>query len=276
MNYKIVTDSSANLLSMEGIDISIVPLHILVGAKEYTDDSAIDLEDFQKNLSSYNGKTSTACPSPIEWETAFGNADVIFCVTITSGLSGCCSSAYIAKVKYESEHPGRKVYIIDSLSTGPEMVLILEKLKELSQSELSAEEVYERIRSYQKNTHLCFSLASVDNFAKNGRINPIIAKGVGLLGIKILGQASEEGTLQILSKCHGDKRAYRYIIEHLKKLGYSGGKIIIAHNHNELGARELQHLLRQEFGSFESFIHKTRGLCSYYAEPESILVGFEA
>ena len=97
MKMKIVADSSANLLSLPDIDFGVVPLHIIVGENDYIDDDKIDLTAMQENLSSYKGKTSTSSPSPHEWENAFGDADVVFCITITSSLSGTYNSAVIAR-----------------------------------------------------------------------------------------------------------------------------------------------------------------------------------
>lgn len=117
MKMKIVADSSANLLALPDIDFGVVPLHIIVGENDYIDDDKIDLTAMQENLSSYKGKTSTSSPSPHEWENAFGDADVVFCITITSSLSGTYNSAVIAKDIYEHNHTGRKVYVLDSLYT---------------------------------------------------------------------------------------------------------------------------------------------------------------
>ncbi len=275
VNCRIVTDSSANLLPSEGVELGVVPLHVIVGQEEFIDNQNVDLTAMQQSLKRYKGRSSTACPGPAEWISEFNDADVVFCVTITSGLSGCCDSARTAKAMYESEHPGKVVYVVDSLSTGPEMVLLVEKLMDFAKSESSHEEVFKKICDYQKRTHLFFSLASVDNFAKNGRINPILAKGIGMLGIRILGTASSEGQLQIVDKCRGDKSGIRYIVNYLAKKGYNGSKIIIAHNGNPMGAAALLEALKERFGHFEYLIHPTRALCSYYAEPESLLVGFE-
>lgn len=82
MKMKIVADSSANLLALPDIDFGVVPLHIIVGENDYIDDDKIDLTAMQENLSSYKGKTSTSSPSPHEWENAFGDADVVFCITL--------------------------------------------------------------------------------------------------------------------------------------------------------------------------------------------------
>ena len=51
------------------------------------------------------------------------------------------------------------------------------------------------LAAYHQTTHLYFSLASVDNFAKSGRVSHVIAKGIGLIGIRIVGTAGPEETL---------------------------------------------------------------------------------
>ena len=276
MNYKIVTDSSANVLEIEGMDLGVVPLHVIVGEDDFVDNASLDLAKMQEALTSYKGKTSTACPGPQDWMQAFDGADVVFCITITSKLSGAYVSAKIAKDMYENDNEGKKVYVIDTLSTGPEMILIIEKIKELMEEDKSPDETYDSIMQYMKKTHLYFSLGSVDNLAKNGRVNPLLAKGINLLGIKLVGRASDEGTLESLDKCRGEKKAYRKIVDYMKEHGYTNGKLVIAHNNNKVGASTLLDMIKSEFGEVKAMVHNTRALCSYYAEPDSILVGFEA
>lgn len=276
MNYKIIADSSANLYNINRPDFQSVPLHIIVADKDFVDDKELVLDEMQQALSSHNGGSSTSCPSSQEWMDAFGDADVVFCVTITSNLSGACNSARIAAATYEADHPDRKVYVIDSLSTGPEMVLLVDKINELIKSGMMHDAIYNEICEYQKKTHLYFELSSLDNFAKNGRISPILAKGIGILGIKIVGNASEEGTLNPMDKCRGYKRAFSCIISHMKKCGYAGGRVIISHTNNLAGADEVNELIKTELGYKDALIMENRGLCSYYAEPGSVLVGFEA
>ena len=153
MKMKIVADSSANLLSLPDIDFGVVPLHIIVGENDY------------------KGKTSTSSPSPHEWENAFGDADVVFCITITSSLSGTYNSAVIAKDIYEHNHTGRKVYVLDSLSTGPEIALFIEKIAELIKAGFAPDDIYKTLLEYKDKTHLYFSLASLNNFAKKQAVH---------------------------------------------------------------------------------------------------------
>ncbi len=80
------------------------------------------------------------------------------------------------------EHPGRKVFILDSMSTGPEQAMVCDKLRQLAESGLEPEEVYAQALDYHAHTHTLFCLESLNNLARNGRINPAVAKLAGVLG----------------------------------------------------------------------------------------------
>jgi DegV family protein with EDD domain len=276
MSIKIVADSACDIHSLEHVDFETAPLHIIVGDKVFVDDANLDTTVMQQALDDYNDKTSTACPAPGDWITAFGDADYIFCTTITGHLSGSYNSAMIAKKMYEEEHPGRKVHVLDTLSTGPEITLIIFELQRLVMEGLDHEEILKKIVMYMNHTHLYYSLTTVNNLARNGRVNPLIAKGIGILGIRIIGLASDEGTLQIVDRARGDKKAMCTLIKHLKKAGYTDGKVIIGHNNNPEAAAYLAKKLEEAFGTSNCRIQTTGGLDSYYAEPGSILIAFEA
>ena len=275
MNVKIVADSSANLLAFEGIPYASVPLKIVTAEREFVDDAALDTNEMLTYIESYSGKSGTACPGVGEWVEAFGDAEYVFTVAITSNLSGSHNSAVQAKAVYEEEHPGRKVCCLDSLSTGPEMILIVEKLQELLESGLSFQETEEKIRTYMEKTHLMFMLESVENLAKNGRVSPLIAKAVGFLNIRIVGKASDVGTLQQLHKCRGEKKALETILSEMEGHGFTGGKVRINHAHNPAAAEALLKLVRSKYPNIEPTISPMTGLCCFYAERGSVMIGFE-
>lgn len=275
MNYKIVADSSANLLAFGGIPFASVPLKIVTSAKEYTDDASLDTGAMLSDLAAYKGKSGTSCPNVAEWVEAFGDAERVFAVAITSNLSGCYNACVQAKAVYEEAHPDRKVCCLDSLSVGPEMALIVEKLKELIDAGMEYEQIESEIREYMKRTHLLFMLESVDNLAKNGRVSPLIAKAVGFLGIRIVGKASDVGTLQQLHKCRGEKKGLEMILKEMEDHGFQGGKVRIAHCFNESGAKALQELVQSRYPDIEATIIPMTGLCCFYAENGSIMIGFE-
>ena len=275
MTYKIVSDSSSNLLSLVGTPYSSVPLKIVNDQHEYVDDAALDVPGMVGELSAYKGTTRTACPSVGEWLEAFGDAQWVFTVAITSNLSGSHNAAVQAAGIYMEQHPERKVCCLDSLSTGPEMVLIIRRLKELLESGCDFEETEKKIRDYMTRTHLLFLLESVDNLAKNGRVSPLIAKAVGFLGIRIVGKASEVGTLQQLHKCRNERKGLEALIKEMSDMGYAGGRVEVSHVCNEALGYTVRENILAVWPQADVTVIPTTGLCSFYAERGGVLVGFE-
>ena len=274
-NMKIVADSSSDVFSLESVPYAAAPLKILTDEKEYVDDASLDIPRMVDDLLSYSGRSGTACPGTGDWLDAFGDAPYVFCVTITSNLSGSYNSACVAKQEYEEAHPDRKVYVVDSLSAGPELALIIDKLADLINEGKTFEEVRDGIIEYQKHADLLFMLESVKNLANNGRVSKLVASAIGLLGIRLVGKASEQGTLEPLHKCRGEKKALPTLVEMLKEYGFSGGKVRIAHCLNLDAAQKLKDMILEKFAFAQIEICKCGGLCSFYAEKGGLLVGFE-
>ena len=93
MHRKITADSSANLYRKDFPNFTPVPLKIVTSEKEYTDDENLDVAAMQSELERYKGISSSSCPAVADWLSAFGSADEIFAVALTSRLSGCFNAA---------------------------------------------------------------------------------------------------------------------------------------------------------------------------------------
>ena len=272
---KIVSDSSSDLLKLDNADFDFSPMKILTDEREFVDDRNLDINEMATYLENYKGKSRTSCPNPSDWLEAFDDADDIICVTITSALSGSYNSACVAKQIYEAENEGKRVFVLDTLSAGPEITLIVKKLEEYLKNGMNYDTVCGHIKAYIKQTGLVFMLKSLNNFANNGRVSPLVARIAGFAGICIVGKASDEGTLEPTHKCRGEARSMETIIKDLSAMGLKNGKVSIAHCQNEEVALKLKNLIAEKFKNAQVEIHKLRGLCSFYAEKGGFLVGFE-
>ena len=275
MQFKIVADSSSDVRGLKHVDFASAPLKITIGETTYVDDASLNVPALVQTLRTYKGRSITACPSPEDWLSCFGDAERVFCVAITSTLSGSCNAARLAARDYENAHPGRKVFVIDTLSAGPELALIVEKLEEMILEGRAYEAICDDIMDYLKTTKLTFMLQSVRNLANNGRVNSAVAALVGLLGIRIVGIASDHGDLQQMAKSRGDKRAMADMVKIMKDLGYKGGKVLIDHCENPEAAEAFEKKIHAEFPDAYVRVDTTNGLCSFYAEDGGMLVGFE-
>lgn len=276
MKFKLVADSSADLRLLPGaVDYAVVPLKIIAGDMEFVDDTNLDVADMVAKLGTHKGKSGTACPSVADYIQAFGDAQYVICVTITSNLSGSCNAARLAKEDYESAYPDRKVYIVDSLSAGPELKLIMERARDLIEAGEEFESICRQLKEYQQQTALLFSLESLRNLANNGRVSPVVAKIAGVLGIRVVGKASDVGTLEPMDKCRGERKALEKLAARMTEMGYSGGRVIIDHCANPDAARQLKEIILAKYPHGDITIAETYGLCSFYAEKGGLLMGFE-
>ena len=263
--FRIVADSSCDLLTLDGADFVSVPLSIRTDAEEFYDDANLDVDAMVSMLRDTKGRSYSACPNIADWESAFGESGNVIAFTITSALSGSYNAACVAKKNCEERNPARRIYVVDSLSAGPEIALLIERALYELRSHADFDKACEALNTYQAHTHLLFALESMHNLAQNGRVR-----------IRAIGQASAEGMLEMLGKCRGVRKARQFMLDEMVELGYRGGKVRIGHCQNAALALELCAEIRQRFPAADVRSYPLRGLCSYYAERGGIMLGFES
>ncbi len=272
---KFIADSSCDILTIPDVDFTAVPLVIHTKDHHWTDDADIDISDMLDTLASYKGRSYTSCPDVKSWLDAYEGGDVIYVGAMTSTLSGTYNAAMTAASIYQSSHPDAKIRVFDTLSTGPELRLLMEKLVELHQSGLDFEAVCEAADAYMKKTRVFFSLHSMHNLAQNGRVHKTIAAAIGLLGIRVVATASAKGDIEPVAKCRGDKKALKEFVRQLGVLGFSNSKIRISHIENPELANALCEQVRAAYPQADILVYPGRGLCSYYGERGAIFMGLD-
>ena len=273
--FRIAADSSCNLLALDGADFVSVPLTIRTDAEEFRDDASLDVDAMVAALRATKGRSYSACPNIAQWEEAFGERGDVIAFTITSGLSGSYNAACAAKEICRQRDPSRRIHVVDSLSAGPEIALLIEKALSETRAGADFDGVRRAVQEYRERTRLLFALESMHNLAQNGRVNRLVATMAGVLGIRAVGQASAEGTLEMLGKARGARRTRQLMLSEMERLGYRGGSARIGHCQNETLALEIRDDIRRRFPAADAQIHPLRGLCSYYAERGGIMLGFE-
>ena len=279
MKWKIIADSGCDYRSLDNLapdtEFVSVPLTIQVGETIYRDDAQLNIDQMMEEMYATTTASKSACPSPDDYMKSFEGADNIIVVTITGTLSGSYNSAEIAKKIYLEEHPDANIHVIDSLSAGGEVDLLVRKLNHLVAEGLDFDQVLDAITAYQSKTKLLFVLAKVDNLVKNGRLSKLVGTVVGLLNIRMVGEASKTGTLELLQKARGQKKAIKAAFDELIKAGYTGGHITIAHSNNDKFIEQFSELIREKFAQASIEVLPTSGLCSFYAEEGGLLMGYE-
>ena len=274
MNYKVVSDSSSNVLTMGTPCFASVPMKVRA-EKEYIDDEKLDLAGMVEDLKNHKGTSGSACPSVGEWLDAFGDADVVFGTTMSKGLSGSYNAACEAARMYMEENPGKYAYIFNTLSAGPQQAFLNEKVLELAEQGLEPEVIKEKAMEYYKNTHILFCLESMMNLARNGRTSMAVAKIAGMLGIRVCGDV-QAGMITPVHKPRGAKKTTQTLVEMMKERGfYDGAQLRIAHCFGQQQAQDLADAIVAEFPNARITVEPTTALCSFYAEAGGLMIGFE-
>ena len=274
MTYKLIADSSSNILSMENPHYATVPMKVRA-EKEYIDDQQLDVAQMVADLKLYKGPSGSSCPNVGEWLDAFGDADMVFGTTMSKGLSGSYNAACEAARVYMEENPGKKAYIFNTLSAGPQQAFLNEKVLELAAQGLDFETIQQKALEYYRNTHILFCLESMMNLARNGRVSVAAAKIAGALGIRACGDV-QAGMITPIHKPRGAKKTTQTLVEMMKERGfYDGAKLRIAHCFGLKQARDLADAVLAEFPNARISIEPTTALCSFYAEEGGLMIGFE-
>ena len=278
MKWNIVTDSSCDLMPMSRqngeIQISSVPFTISIGGQDFVDDENLDTRTMLQAMEREESASHTSCPSPAAWLAEFEKADYTIAITISSQLSGSMNSAMTAKEMALEHNSQKKIAVIDSRSTGPELVLCVEEIEKLIRRGADFDDIVLHAVNYLKKTKVQFALSSFDNLVKNGRMSKVtgfLAKALGMWGI---GGGSEEGKIVIEGKTRGAKRAVKMLMDRMLEKGYRGEKTAISHCDNPALAEALKKSILAVWKNAEIEILPTRGICSYYAERGGLIVSY--
>lgn len=275
MSIKIVSDSSSNVYTLEGANYSTVPMKVIAGDREFVDTPDVNVADMVAFLRDYKGKSGSSCPNVQEWMDAFAGEDDVFALTISGGLSGSYNSACQAAELFMAENPGRKAFVIDTRSAGPQQILIAEKLRSLIHAGLDFDSTREQVIDYCNNTHILFCLESMLNLARNGRVSSATATIAGLLGIRGVGDV-RDGQIATVAKPRGAKKATQTLVSMIRERGfYDGATLRIAHCFGEEQANALIDAVKAEFPNTRAIVEPTGALCSFYAEQGGLMIGFE-
>lgn len=273
--FKFVADSSCDVDMLDGVKIETVPLTISTDERDFVDTMDMDVHEMLDYLLEYKGRSYTACPSTESWLKAYEGADELYVIAMTSHLSGTYNSACVARDIYLESNPDAKICIVDTLTTGPEMRLTIEKMIEWKKAGKSFEEISAGVKDYLDSTRLFFAFKSLHNFAQNGRVNKLVAAMVEKLNITITGTASEEGNIQPGQKIRGTKKVVGHMLDEMTNAGFKGSKVRIVHIENEELANLVSESIKASYPGAEIVIYPARGLVSYYGERGGIIIGCE-
>lgn len=279
MSWNIVMDSSCDLITgkhlFKNAELKIAPLTIRVGEKEFVDDDAIDVPELLDAMNKEKTASSTACPSPEAFYEHFKTADNVICITITSNLSGTYNAALVAEKMIKEEHPDKNIYVLNSYSTAGEMVLIARKADKLIGEGLPFDEICKKLEEYTKKVRLVFTLMQFDNLIKAGRMKPLVGAVVSALGIRVVAQASDIGTVEVMFKVRGEDKTLEKMVDYMNsQKDMTNQPVVINHCNNLAAVEKLKKLIKEKCHTEDITVLKCKALTTFYAMEKGLLIGY--
>ena len=184
MSVKIIADSTCDLSKdlLERYDISVLPLHIVLGDKEYKDGLEIDPDEIYQWSDENNAAPKTSAASISDAMEIFNKYikthDEIICFSISGQMSTTVNVLRMAAEELEAED---KIHIIDSenLSTGGGLLVIEAAIMALQGK--NAKEITTSIEQLKPSVRASFIVDTLTFLHRGGRCSGIAALAGGAL-----------------------------------------------------------------------------------------------
>ena len=252
MSIRFICDSTCDYTEQQAkeLGITLVPLKVLFGEKEYFDGVDIKPEAFYDMLADSEELPTTSQPSPEAFLQYFREAkeagDDVICILLASKLSGTCQSALVAKdiVEYE------RIYIIDSMQATLGTQLLTERAFALQKEGKNAEQIVEILEKEKEKVCIYLIVDTLLYLQKGGRLSATGMVVGSALNLKPV-LAVRYGEVNVAGLARGQKGAREKLLKAMEKdggmdksrgynLGYTG-------NNEFLG--EFQDFIRERLGT---------------------------
>ena len=202
MKIKITADSTCDLSAelLQKWDITLMPMHILMGEDSYLDGVTIHPADVFTYVNGGGKMPKSAAANLVEYAEFFGNYtgdyDAVIHISVSSKLSSCYQNAKLAAEDFAN------VYVVDSQNICTGQGYLVLKAAKWAADGLPPRNIAMRLQSLARRVELSFVLDRLDFMAKSGRCSGVLAFGANLLGIKPALEVID-GELKVVKKYRG-------------------------------------------------------------------------
>ena len=233
-NIKIICDTMSDLQPgiAEKYDIDILPANIIFNEKEYKAGIDLTTEEFYKMLRSSKEIPKTSQIPILTFMDTFtkyiDEGKTIIYLAGSSAASGIYQTANL--VKNQIEGP---LYIFDTYSLSVGSGMLVEEAAKMAMDGKSVDEIINRLDEMKANSHVYFSVDSLEYLYKGGRISSTKAAVGTLLNIKPI-LTIEDGLVKQKSQVRGNKKLMPSLIQmQIDDIGNDFSNIDIYVGHND-------------------------------------------
>ncbi len=216
---RIIVDSSSDyqLEELKQKNMELVPISVTIGEHSYLDGIDLNRDAFYKMLTETSDFPKTAQPSTQAFLDIFLDAkekgDDCICILLSSGLSGTCQGACIARDMADYDN----IYIIDSLAAICLIQVLAERACALRDQGYAAKDIVAEVEKLKSRVKVAAALDTLEYLYRGGRLSKTAATIGELANLKPMITITEEGTIGIIGKAIGRNKAITSLIKHVKE-----------------------------------------------------------
>lgn len=283
-DYVIITDSTTDLSQqmISDLGIQVIPLGFLIENESffnYPDNRDMSPEDFyrlmreEKTIKTTQINVATFLSV---FEKNLKDDKDVFCVTLSSGISGTYNSAVVAADELRKKYKDNKIIVIDSKSAslGEGMLVynaVMKKREGLSIDDL-------QVWIEENKNKLChwFTVDDLMHLKRGGRISATAAAFGTLLNIKPVLHVDDEGRLVPVKKVRGRKSSLLELVNMMEETGINldGQTVFISHGDCVEDADFIANMIKQKFNVEDVIINYVGPVIGAHSGPGTVALFF--
>ena len=217
---KILVDSASDLEQQDAseLGVTVLPLQIRFGSKEYLDGVSLTHREFFEKLIETDELPQTSQINEYRFDEVFASLTAdgseVIAITLSSKLSGTHASAVKAAKKYAG-----KVIVVDSLNACiGERILLEYAVRLVGEGKLTAAQIAAELDEKKGKIQLLAVLDTLKYLRKGGRISSVTAIAGEMLSIKPV-ISVVRGEVKLVGKAMGSKKGNNLLTQLVRDCG---------------------------------------------------------
>ncbi len=196
----------------------------------------------------------------------------------SSGISGTYDACSTAIAEVAARHPERKMYSVDTRAASAGQGLLITYVARLRDGGKSIEECRDWAESHRLNIVHWFTVDDLMFLKRGGRISAVSAVFGTALAIKPVMHVDDDGTLKVVSKARGRKKAIAALADHfgdsLETMDPAEQTVYISHGDCLEDAEELASILKERYGIADPLITYVDPVIGAHSGPGTLALFF--
>ena len=277
MGVRIITDSTSDISAVHAkkLGVTIVPLKVIFGEKEYREGVEITIEGFYDKLVKAEKLPTTSQPSPDDFLTGFLEAkeakDSVVVVLISGKLSGTVQSANIAKEMAEYED----IHIVDSQTTITGLRFLVEHAVKLRDEGKGAAEIVPILEDLKDRIVLLAMVDTLEYLYKGGRLSKSSAILGSLLKFKPI-ITVKDGVIGVVGKERGTNKGIAKMLESIEERGHIDDRypLYFGYTAEDSKSKQLMESVKERFGFGNGSLYPVGCVVGTHAGPGACVITY--